>query len=291
MDHPGNPMYEGTGTAARGVAELMAVMVMIAQYIRQSQEVIKASQLNRQLHEAALTDKRRHLDASQWSLALDRGWMRTATTDEVIHIWTRALPWRGEEVRAARAQRLAEARLEQLDPELMRRYRRLIEDGADELSAMWQARQLPGEPPAAKARKPIEPVTVAGELTPPSEAWQANPAPVSGLPRAEPLELGPGSAWEMGPVCSTESGGGPARPGEPSTTATAGSTRQRLAAAAASPDTTQGRTFMSSPADFDRGELSRPCGSPIVQPISRPIVAGPGAGFSAVRVRGRAARK
>src|SRR4051812_48356089 len=104
MDHPGNPLYEGTGTAARGVAELMAVMIMIAQYMRQSQEAIKNSQLHRKLQEEALIDKRRHLDASQWSLALDRGWMRTATTDEVIHIWSRSLPWRGEEVRAARAQ-------------------------------------------------------------------------------------------------------------------------------------------------------------------------------------------
>jgi hypothetical protein len=265
---------------------------MTAQYYRQTQEGIKASQLNRQMQESAARDRLRRRDASQWGLALDKGWMRTAATDEVIQVWAKALPWTQEEVRALQAKRLAETRLEQLDPELMRRYRRLLEEGAPEVSAMWEARQLPGKAPGRRDR-PAELASVAGELGPAPEAWEAGPRPVAGLPPGRPLELGEASAWPMGPVGGAEGNAEPsAAPAAVNVDRASGdgetSRRERLAAAASTQGDERG-SFMTSPADLDRGTgTTGRAGSPIGhEPISRPIVAGPGAGLAAVKGRSR----
>jgi hypothetical protein len=66
------------------------------------------------------------------------------------------------------------------------------------------------------------------------------------------------------------------------------SRRERLAAAASSQGEERG-SFMTSPADLDRGTgTTGRAGSPIGhEPISRPIVAGPGAGLAAVKGRSR----
>jgi hypothetical protein len=279
MDHPGNPMAEGSGTAARGIAEMMAVLFMAAQYYRQTQEAIRASELNRHMQRSAELERYRQREASQWRLGLDKGFMRTAATDEVIHVWAKALPWTQEDVRAMQAKRLAEARLEQLDPELMRRYRRLLDEGSAELPAMWEARQLPGKAPGPGRDRPVELVSVAGELSAAPEVWEAGPRPVAGLPQARPLALEAGSAWPMGPAGSTEVG---EQLGETSP-------RERLAAVASTTNGNERPSFTASQADIDRGkgETLR-AGAPIgQQPISRPIVAGPGAGLAAVRGRSR----
>jgi hypothetical protein len=301
MDHPGNPMNEGMTTAARGVAELMAALVMAMQYYRQSQEAIKASKANREAQSVALEDRQRRRDQSQWSLALDKGWMRTAATDEVIRVWSSALPWAHDEVRALQARRFAEARLDQLDPDLMRRYRKRLDEGSDPARAMWNARQLPEPVPAFEASRSAPVRETMAELGP-AKRWEAGPAQVPALTQGQLLELGPAGAWPMSPAGWTESGGrddlgqvlaasaaGWVNRDAPQAVFGGLSVRQRLAAAAATVQAEQARpSFATSQTDFDRGTGTRPCGAPVGgEPISRPIVTGPGAGFKAVRARRR----
>jgi hypothetical protein len=165
MDHPGNPLYEGTATAARGIAESVAALVMLAEYLRRSRELTEAAEAHRKLEDATREDlqrrrneagyeRRRGRDASQWRLALDKGWMRTATVDEVVHVWSHSLPWLREDVLALQAKRFAEARLERLDPDLVRRYRHHQAKGLDPLTAMMNARR----PPTHRSRSAARPL-------------------------------------------------------------------------------------------------------------------------------------
>jgi hypothetical protein len=308
MDHPGNPIYEGTATAARGLAELMAALVMALQYYRQSKEAMAASRAHRDGLERAADNQDRARDASQWRLGLDKGWMRTAVTDEVIKVWAVTWRWAGEDVLAAQAQRMCEARLQQLDPDLMHRYRSLMEGtgGNEPIQAMWQARQLPGPIPVAQDMPEVtipEPARV--ELGPAPAPWEAGPVEREALPRAEPVALGPAPATAMGPagwVDAEHSARAAAEQPESVRqvleAAAAGSVdldapqqalgglsvRQRLAGVVASNQAAGPASKFAANVDIDRGlHEVRPCGAPVSgEPISRPIMAGPGAAFRAV---------
>jgi hypothetical protein len=256
MDHPGNPVFEGTHTAARGVAEVMAALIMTAQMIRHSQEAIRASTAHRALAEEAWRVRqeerqRAHL-ATQWRLALDRGWMREATVDEVIQVWAAALPSVEEQVQARRAQRMAEEQLERLDPDLVRRYRDLLLDGRTPVQAMWDARQLPERDlaPAAEPR-PTFPRPV-GELEAAPEAWEAGPVIAGLLPKGERPELPPAPPWPMGPIGWTDEARAQRTQGETGEDVDR-SDRERLAAFSATVRRPGERSFQTSPAAYERG--------------------------------------
>src|SRR5690606_7725853 len=129
--HP-QPFHDGANTAMRGAAEIAAALFMAMQYLRQAREATDAARaraaLDRttrnemiQRRQESARDRARAAGAKQWTHALDRGWMRTAAPDEVMFVWGASLKWTEEEVEARRAKRLAEERLDQLDPDLMRR--------------------------------------------------------------------------------------------------------------------------------------------------------------------------
>jgi hypothetical protein len=312
MDHPGNPISEGTGTAARGLAELMAALVMALQYYRQSKEAIAASRAHREALERAADNQDRARDASQWRLGLDKGWMRTAVTDEVIKVWAVTWRWAGEDVLAAQAQRMCEERLQQLDPDLMHRYRSLMEGtgGNEPIQAMWQARQLPGPIPVAQDMPEVMvPAPARVELGPAPAAWEAGRVDVPALARAESVALGPAPATAMGPAgwvdaehsarAAAEQPGamrqvleaaatGAVDPDAPQPALGGLSLRQRLAVVVSSNQAAERSSKFAANVDIDRGlHEVRPCGAPASgEPISRPIVAGPGAAFRAV-VRSR----
>jgi hypothetical protein len=214
MDHPGNPLYEGTATAAKGAAESVAALVMLMEYLRRSRELADAAESHRRLEDATrqeLEQRRaesnaerwRTRDSSQWRLCLEKGWMRTATVDEVIHVWTHSLPWLREDVRAQQAKRMAEERLDRLDPNLMQHYRQQVEKGLDPLTAMTAARR----PVPATTRPPrsgsAQQMTVPA-LGPVPDAWETGPVVAGALPRAQVLELAAAGPVPMGPTGWTD---------------------------------------------------------------------------------------
>jgi hypothetical protein len=82
-----------------------------------------------------------------YGAALEPGWAQTAPTVAAGRVWAAAVPYADTDPYAARAQRIAEARLRDLHPHGLRRYDELRAAGVDARPAMREAVPLFLQPP------------------------------------------------------------------------------------------------------------------------------------------------
>jgi hypothetical protein len=135
VDGAGSPLTEGLSHAARQAAEVAAVVSMAVQAALRVRE--------RQLHAQAgdRTRERGQLRADYaaarlgWSPAFEAAFA-SATPVEVSGVWSAAQPWVAHDPAAADATRRAEGRLDEFAPELMARYRDLLDARTEPAQAM-----------------------------------------------------------------------------------------------------------------------------------------------------------
>lgn len=128
----GNPISDGIGHAARQAAEVAAVLAVGAQAALRGRE--------RQLQTQTATE-RGQLGAEHAAARLtwlDPG-LGSASVSETAQVWAAAQRWISRDPTAAEGARRAEARLDELVPELMDRYRELVAEGNEPHPAMSAA--------------------------------------------------------------------------------------------------------------------------------------------------------
>jgi hypothetical protein len=155
----GNPIGEGLGHAARQAAEVAAVLAMGAQAALRVRE--------RQL-QARPEVERGQLRAEHAAARLTWQHEAPVSAAEAARAWSAAQPWAGRDQDAADAARLAEARLDELVPDLMARYRPLVAEGTEPALAMsTAAASLGGAAAAACAEATAQrSAAAAGYATP-----------------------------------------------------------------------------------------------------------------------------
>ena len=156
----GSPMAEGLGEAGRGAAQVAAAAMMAMQMWTRVQDQREQARMveDQQQAERARAELRTEQAAARlgWAPALERDFGSTATTADAMGAWAAAQPWIDHDPSAAEASRQAEARLDQLQPDLMAKYRAhtgaglappaaMVEAGHDVDQARYQA-FLPPEP-------------------------------------------------------------------------------------------------------------------------------------------------
>lgn len=154
----GNPITEGLGHAARHAAEVAAVLAMGAQAAIRVRE--------RQL--------RTQTDAERGQLRVEHAAARLTWSEphssapEAARVWAAAQPWADRDPAAAEATRRAEARLDDLVPDIMDRYRHQLAGGDEPAAAMNTATTgLGGAAAAAWAQASTErAAAAAGFATP-----------------------------------------------------------------------------------------------------------------------------
>lgn len=139
----GNPLAEGLGEAGRGAAQVAAGAMMAMQmWIRAREQREQAAEVeDRQRSEQARAQLRTDQAAARagWAPGLERDFPRSATTADAAGVWSAAQPWVEHDTTAAEASQRAEARLEELHPELMEEYRAYRGDGLRPPEAMMEA--------------------------------------------------------------------------------------------------------------------------------------------------------
>lgn len=139
----GNPFSEGLGEAGRGAAQVAAAAMLAMQMWVRAREQREQARMTEDTQRAEQARAQLRTDQAAarvaWAPGLERDFPRTATTADAVGVWSAAQPWVDHDASAAEAAQRAEARLEQLQPDLMAEYRGYRDEGLRPPEAMMEA--------------------------------------------------------------------------------------------------------------------------------------------------------
>ena len=182
-DVGGNPMAEGAGQGSRLAAQLAGLALLALQQaarVRERQEQQRQQDLAGEAERARAELRAQHAEARpRWEPGLSSE-IGGADLRQAAEVWTAAVPWQEHDRTAKQAADAAEARMSELQPDLMARYRESRTQGVAAPEAMVAAhkslaedqyrRFVPPDPfPVQGARVEVGDLDVAGTM----RAWQA----------------------------------------------------------------------------------------------------------------------
>jgi hypothetical protein len=141
-DHS-TPSAEPASDAAARAAQVAAMSLSVAEALARLRAQRNAE---RRLHERQSAAELRIMRAAArtaarrtWSPALNRAWVRQASTHDLLAAWSAAQPWTSGDPLAKAASARVEQRLLERHPEAMRRYQQARSDGHHPMTAMRHA--------------------------------------------------------------------------------------------------------------------------------------------------------
>jgi hypothetical protein len=143
MTEHSTPSQEPSSDAAARAAQVAAMTLTVAEALARLRAQRNAERrLNERQSAAELRIMRAAARAGArrtWSPALNRAWLRQASTPDLLAAWSAAQPWTSGDPLASAASARVEQRLLERHPEAMRRYLQARTDGHHPKTAMRHA--------------------------------------------------------------------------------------------------------------------------------------------------------